>query len=332
MKISNSTIVRPKREAPVERKAPRVWRAGLTALGALAPSWAARVGERLFLTPLHHATPAREHEALRAARPFEVPFRGGRLRAWRFGDGPTVLLVHGWSGRGSQMASFAPPLVAGGLSVVTFDAPAHGRSSGRLASVPLFADALAAVHAHVGGVRAVVAHSMGAPSVALALLRGLRLDAAVFVGPPRSPVEPFRQFCEAFELSPRVRAATLARLEARLNTRFDEFDLPRLARSFSTPLLVVHDRDDAEVAWDAGAAIAASWPGATFMSTEGLGHSRVLRAPEVVSRVAAFVRERVSAARCTCGRPSQAGGRKCATCALNDALFERSRRWVLAAA
>lgn len=333
MDIENSTSVRTTSgAATAARMAPRAWRAGLWALDRLAPAAASRVAERLFLTPLRHAAPAREHAALRDARPFEVLFRGGRLRAWRFGEGPAVLLVHGWSGRGGQMAAFAPALAEAGLSAVTFDGPAHGRSSGRIASVPLFADALGAVSAHVGGVRAAIAHSMGAPSVTLALLNGLRLDAAVFVGPPRSPVEPFQQFCEAFGLPGRLRASTRARLETRLGTPLEEFDLPRLARSFTTPLLVIHDRGDAEVPWEAGAAVAEGWPGATLESTQGLGHSRILRAPEVVTRAAAFVGEHVSAARCACGRSSRTGRRTCATCALNDALFERSRRWVTAAA
>jgi pimeloyl-ACP methyl ester carboxylesterase len=332
MDAQNRTTVRPANETTPARLAPRAWRAGLSALDRLAPAVAARVAERLFLTPLPHATPAREREALRDARPFDVPFHGGRLRAWRFGEGPAVLLVHGWSGRGGQMAAFAPALLEAGLSAVTFDGPAHGRSSGRTASVPLFAEAVAAVSAHVGGVRAAIAHSMGAPSITLALLNGLRLDAAVFVGPPRGPVEPLRHFCDAFELPQRLRQAVRARLEARFATPLDEFDLPRLARALTTPLLVIHDRGDAEVAWSEGAAIAEGWPGAALVTTEGLGHSRILRAPEVVARAASFVGEHVRAARCACGRAAQTGRRTCADCALSATLFERSTRWVLAAA
>lgn len=328
MGFENSTIVRFRKDPDAQRKAPRWICAGLAALDALAPALAARAGEHLFLRPVRHATPPREREALRGARAFDVPFRGGRLRAWRFGEGPLVLLAHGWSGRGSQLAGFAPALVDAGLGVVTFDAPAHGRSSGWTATVPLLAEAVRAVSCHVGGVRAAVAHSLGAPAVTLAMLRGLRLDAAVFVGPPRGPVEAFRMFSEALGLSERARAGTRARLEARLALRFEDFDLPRLTGRLTTPLLVIHDRDDAEVAWSEGAAVAAGWPGATLWSTEGLGHHRILRAPEVLARTAAFVSGQVHAARCGCGRPARPGRRACASCALSEALFERSTRWI----
>jgi hypothetical protein len=38
-----------------------------------------------------------------------------------------------------------------------------------------------------------------------------------------------------------------------------------------------------------GAAIAAAWPGAELVTTEGLGHRRILRDPAVVARVTDFL-------------------------------------------
>ena len=56
------------------------------------------------------------------------------------------------------------------------------------------------------------------------------------------------------------------------------------------PLLVFHDRDDAEVPWSDGAAIAGAWPGARLVTTAGLGHRRILRDERVVSQAVAFVK------------------------------------------
>ncbi len=332
MAPGNSTTVRSQANPKPAPDVPGVVRVGLRALHLVAPGAAARVSEQLFLTPQRHTAPAREREALAGARPFSVRFRGGRLRAWSFGEGPAVLLVHGWSGRGGQLAAFAPPLLLAGFRVVTFDGPGHGLSSGRLSTVPLFGEALRAVAARVGGVRAVIAHSFGAPSVTHALLAGLRLDAAVFVGPPRSPAEPFRLFCDALELPESLRARLRARLEARLGLTIEELDVPRLARALDVPLLVVHDRDDAEVAWAEGAAIAQEWPGARLLTTTGLGHRRVLRAPEVLRAATDFVAAHARAVYCACGRPASAGATTCPTCRLSLELFDPSTRWIGASA
>ena len=55
------------------------------------------------------------------------------------------------------------------------------------------------------------------------------------------------------------------------------------------PLLVVHDKDDRETAWQDGADIAAKWPNATLRTTTGLGHNRILRDPAVVESVVSFL-------------------------------------------
>ncbi len=307
-------------------RAPWLVRAGLGAAGALAPSLAARIGERLFLTPPRHAVPEREREALSGAVRFAVPFRGGRLMAWRFGEGPAVLLVHDWGGRGVQLSAFAPALAEAGCAAVTFDGPGHGALSGTLASVPLFGEAVEAVARQVGA-RAAIAHSLGAAGTGLALLAGLDLAAAVFVGPPRTPSRFFRQFCAALDLEPALRRAVRRRLERRFGMSLSDFDMPRLAAQQGTPLLVIHDRDDTEVPWEDGAAIAGAWPGAELVTTSGLGHRRILRDPGAVARAVSFVAARLG--RCDCGRPAADladGFWLCDKCLLEYELFHPDSR------
>ncbi len=307
--------------------APWVLRAGFATATALAPSIAAAAAERLFLTPPRRRRFRRERGNVVSGDAFVVPFGRERLRAWRFGEGPAVLLVHGWGGRAGQLASFVPPLVSAGCAVVAFDAPAHGQSTGDVASVPAFADALSTVAATFGA-RAAVGHSVGAAGLGLALGHGLPLDAAVLLSPPRSPAEFFRRFCDALVLRRDVRDATRARLERRFGATLEDFDLPGHVARTATPLLVFHDRNDREVPWTDGLAVARSAPGAALVSTEGLGHRRILRDESVVASTAAFVRTHL--ARCACGRPAEdfhGPGARCAQCALERELFDRSLRW-----
>lgn len=59
--------------------------------------------------------------------------------------------------------------------------------------------------------------------------------------------------------------------------------------ALTTPLLVIHDRGDAEIPWQDGRVIAQAWRGAETLMTDGLGHRRVLRDPDVVAAAVAFV-------------------------------------------
>jgi hypothetical protein len=61
------------------------------------------------------------------------------------------------------------------------------------------------------------------------------------------------------------------------------------ARVATPPLLLVHDRQDAETGWSDSAAIARAWPRSRLVTTGGLGHRRLLRAPAVVAEAAGFV-------------------------------------------
>src|SRR5688572_16391660 len=132
----NSTIVRIKKSGP--KAVPyqlRAVRAGLAALSPHAPALAARWAEGMFLTARRRKRPAWEEKALEGASRGSVRYEDGILPTWtwspsgasaRTEDPPTILLVHGWEGRGAQLAAFIEPLVAKGFRVVTFDAPGHG--------------------------------------------------------------------------------------------------------------------------------------------------------------------------------------------------------------
>ena len=68
------------------------------------------------------------------ARVGELVFGRERLTTYTWGDPtrqPAVLLAHGWSSFGLRFLPWVAPLRRAGYAVVTFDQPAHGRSSGR---------------------------------------------------------------------------------------------------------------------------------------------------------------------------------------------------------
>src|SRR5262245_7075719 len=168
------TVVRTQKEV-------RLTKAALQAAFVLSEELGVRLAERLFTSPRRHRRPDRERAVLASGREFAIDValhsprsrgQSSRVTAWRWGYGPAVLLVHGWEGRGSQLGSFVEPLVRAGLSVVAFDAPAHGDSRGHRLYLTELADCVADVARAVGPLHAVIAHSFGAAAVLLARQRG----------------------------------------------------------------------------------------------------------------------------------------------------------------
>ena len=116
---------------------------------------------------------------------------------------PPVLVVHGWEGRGSQLATFVPALRAAGFRVVAFDGPGHGQSRTQRSSAVHMALAIERIAQHTGPLAGVVAHSVGGAATVLAfhLSRGaLDVKRCVLVAPPVSAKRFFDGFCAALGL------------------------------------------------------------------------------------------------------------------------------------
>jgi pimeloyl-ACP methyl ester carboxylesterase len=284
--------------------------------------------DRLFFTPPRPALSNRLQSVVATARRFDVRFGDHILPTWRWGAGPAVLLVHGWGSRGGHLATFVKPLVEAGFSPVAFDAPAHGDAAGRRTNVPEIARALLAVAEAAGPAYGIVAHSVGAAVSALALRRGLRAGRLVFLAPAGNPEGFTRTFATRLGLGPASLRAMRLRAERRIGVRFEELDVRVLARGQRAPLLVFHDREDEEIGWDDGAAVAEAWPGAQIVTTRGLGHHRLLKDPAVVARAVAFLAGREGRA---CGHEGgcEWDGRSelCPSCALDQDLFDRDARF-----
>lgn len=312
---------------------PAVASVAFRAADALAPRAAAWLADRLFFTPPPSArrrARTRRTDGVPLRVPVEVSGRTVSVAARVWGSGRPVVLLHGWGGRGSQLAAFVDPLVAAGFSVIALDAPGHGESGGRQSSIPAFAAALAAMARVRGPLAGVVAHSLGASATAFAVARGLVVPRAVFVGAPSDPPAWARAFARRFSLSARVVRLWRERAERRLGFRWDELDVAAAGRGRQVPLLVVHDREDHDVAWEEGARIAEAWPGARLLTTTGLGHRAILRDASVVRAAVAFLSggsepRQVRCATADCRRAPGASG-LCDPCRLEAELFDRDLR------
>ena len=132
-------------------------------------------------------------------------------------------------------------------------------------------------------------HSLGATAATLALGQGLRAERAVLIAPAARDVP---GYVHAFARLLGLPAARERGLVARMRRKFgdlDRFDARKAAATLSTPALVFHDVDDAEVPFAEGESLARAWPGARLTALHGRGHNRPLKDPDVVREALAFI-------------------------------------------
>jgi pimeloyl-ACP methyl ester carboxylesterase len=276
--------------AVLERVAPRVAGARAVALWCTLP---ANAGRRKDFRP-------------GPGEVVELPARrGGRLVAEVWGtsateERPTVYLVHGWGGWRGQLGAFVQPLVDAGYRVVGFDGPSHGdsdpgvmgRGKGTLIEVT---EALEVVGDHFGPAAGVIAHSMGCTVAAMAVRDSLTADRLVLVAPNHDFAEITDDFAVALHLSDRTLGLLRGAIEEFVGRPLSDFDLEPLgADGALPPTLLIHDRRDKETPYQVSATLAASWPEAELLTTDGLGHQRILLDEATVAAAVGHLTGRVA--------------------------------------
>lgn len=214
----------------------------------------------------------------------------GRQRIYSGGSGPTVFFQHGWEADAADLSSHAQHLMENGYRVVLIDAPAHGASEGRTATIPLFAEGLGSAAATLGQPFALVAHSMGAPSGVVAMSEGL-LNPRAFVAlaSPCSMADNISFQAGALGMSKRSIRLMQEGVEAALGAPVSRFDIALDAPAMTARALFIYGDNDVIVPASAGQKASARWPGAQLVIKPGLGHRGVLRDPGVRDDVLQFL-------------------------------------------
>ena len=253
---------------------------------------AAKAALALYLFPTHRNTDQIDQPMLAQAEVSQLPVPGGHLRVLSWGTGPrTVLLMHGWGSHAPRWSNLVTVLLAQGWRVLAFDAPGHGRSSGQRSSLAAFTSSLRTVLDTHGPVTAVIAHSMGALAAAqvLASRQDAALHAAVLISLPHD----LAYLTESYEQALALRAPTVAAMRARYAQRFGQTpeaadasaELPHIG----CPVLLVHDLEDDVVPIDHAQRLLPLLQHGALHTTQGLGHSVLLRDPATLGAIAGFL-------------------------------------------
>ena len=253
----------------------------------------------MFVTPPRQkAKSIRHYEATSTdsnipIRTFDVAVRDGSLRvsATTMGDGPTVMLLHGWGGSASDMMPLATAFAREGHRAVVFDMPGHGRSPGRESSLVQFLRAIDAVAGALGAPEIVVGHSFGGAAAVLAINElALPVRGAVLFSPAPGPAYYVERFSRTIGL-PRDRAVGMMRLVVeRVGRPVESLDALVAARSTDVPAVIFHDPADREVPFEFSARMASAWTGSRLVPAPALGHKRILRDPETIGAAVEFAR------------------------------------------
>jgi pimeloyl-ACP methyl ester carboxylesterase len=212
------------------------------------------------------------------------------LSTWRLGQGPAVLLVHGWEDDTSLFGPLIEAFTTRGRAVVAFDLPGHGYSEGERLDIETAADAVASVANGSGPIEAAIGHSLGCKALCFAKAwRGFTPQRLALIGSPVSQRIQWGRIVTHHGVPPEVADRALALREERLGFSIDRYDLAILKDQMDIPVLFVHSWDDEACAAEDVQALAPQWPNAETLFTDGLGHRLVAQDEDIIARLVAFV-------------------------------------------
>lgn len=269
-------------------------RAGLALRRRLLPSRTLRQVAQLFVTPFASSRARALAAAVDPAmRRGEIIMHGKRIATYTWGDPvrqPYALLVHGWSSFGLRFQPWVAHLQALGYAVVAFDQPGHGLSGGRYCTLPDFVDTTNEVGRCHGRAALAIGHSLGGAALVLAQDQAWQANRLIVLAPAADMVAATDRFFHRLRLGPNLRGRFLAWHQRHTGLHPQELQVHRHLPALGQPGLVVHDLDDREVPWEEGERYARHWTNARLLTTQGLGHHRIVDAPEVIEASLAFLR------------------------------------------
>jgi pimeloyl-ACP methyl ester carboxylesterase len=260
-------------------------------LGYFCPSLAKHLALTYFLSPPRYPLPQWHKPFLDSAKQLTKKIGKNTIKMYLWGSGPIVLLVHGWGGRGSQLSSFITPLLNQGYSVLAFDGPAHGDSSGKQCDMFDFSSTLYAVSEDYA-IHAIVAHSFGAACTLLALSEyPFTIKKLILIGCPESAIWVTEAFAQSLSISKRILVGMREKLENRYknNWSWSDLSLLQLIKKVTVPILLIHDRNDLEIPYQHGLDLYQSNSLCEMFTSEGQGHRRILRSEKVINKITSFI-------------------------------------------
>lgn len=251
-----------------------------------------RFAAKLFTTPIKHKMPKRElaMDQNSSQHILHVPAINKEIMVYEYGKSDKkVLLVHGWSGRGTQLVKIADALLEQGFMVYSFDAPAHGKSKGNFSIMPEFIASILELEKKYGPFEFAIGHSLGGMSILNAIKQNLAVKKAVTIGSGDVIQDIIDDFVKKLQLKTEYGLYLKQYFENKFGGTMDDYSAHKAAQMVQIPVLVIHDQNDGDVSVNGAYHIEKHLKHSELLITEGLGHRKILGDPIVIEKILTFI-------------------------------------------
>ena len=259
----------------------------------ISKNLATKFAAKIFGTPLKFNAPERELMMRESAKKelFDIPSINKKVMIYTYGySKKKVLLAHGWAGRGTQLFQLADKILENKMMVISFDAPAHGLSSGKTTSMTEFIETIQQVNKKYGPFDAAIGHSFGGMALLNSVASGLNINKLVTIGADNSIPQIFKYFVNKIGLKPVIARNLELFFEKKYKAKIDCYTSEKAAKKVLIPTLIVHDSEDKFVPVRSAISIRQNLKNGELLITNGLGHHKIFKDPYIIQRIIDFIK------------------------------------------
>ena len=247
---------------------------------------------KLFVTPINFKTPKREiaMDESSQKRFLFIPEINKNIHILSYGfSDKKVLLAHGWSGRRTQLFMIANKLLEKGFMVVSFDAPAQGKSSGRTTNMIEYIKTITAINKEFGPFESAIGHSFGGMAIVNTNANKEMFKTIVTIGAGDKIEDIISNFIRDLGLKRIISKKLIQYLQKKWQINISNFALHKIVKKNKTPTLVVHDEKDNDVDVSCAYNIKENLINGSILISNGLGHTRILRDQNIINKTINFI-------------------------------------------
>lgn len=276
-----------------KRLAVRYIRTKLKILSKVSKRKAAEKAFQLFTSP-----PTREKKkpplVFHKAESLTFSFQKFRIQGYRWNhpQEKKVLILHGFESSAVNFDRYVLPLIKKGYEVLAFDAPAHGKSTGKMINAVDYKNFILHIQETFGPIKNFITHSFGGLALSLALeeMTHDKTWKAVLIAPATESVRAMNNFFHFIKLDNEVKREFQQLVERANGKPLSWYSVARAAENIHAQVLFLQDKKDLQTPYaDVVPIQEKTYPNFQFVITEGLGHRRIYRDANTIKAVMAFL-------------------------------------------
>lgn len=227
-----------------------------------------------------------EESILNQAHTEEITYKKFKIHKYQWGkeNQNTALLVHGWEGRAGNFAGIIDDLIQNKYHVVSYDAPAHGKSSINKTSMFEFAEFLESEFTNIMP-HVIISHSFGSVNTATIFRNNpeFNLDMWIMVTTPYNFMSRVNEISDYFGIKSKTKNELIKLIQNDTNEDINNLNMATYCQELSNvkKAIIVHSRTDKVLPIEGAREVAKAFKRSSLIELDNLGHYNILWSDEL---------------------------------------------------